>query len=335
MSRVTRLDTTDSLAPPQRLASGFVRFDAFLARSGCLTYVLADGGTRTEYRPPEENRRAETLDSFALAPLTLDHPPGRRVDSTNAKRYSVGAVERPVMDGDRMRAKLLVTDAAAVAAIAAGKQQVSCGYSCELLEEPGTAPDGQRYDAVQRNVEGNHVAITDTARAGPSIRLRADSMDLDISEVSPTEVKKGAPTVALKKIRADHVEVEVPEALVAHVDSLLETIATATKALEGEKARADAAAAEVVKLKAEVASMPTRIAEAAKVRAELEGVAARAEVKADGLSTEALRAAIAAKVTGVKCDGVSPEYVAGLYSAAVAQWHQCTRPSHRYSAAGG
>jgi hypothetical protein len=316
-TRVNRIDVVSSegLAPPVRLDNGFVRYDAFLAREGCLSYRRADGSTRVEYRPASENADSAVLDSFALVPLTLEHPAGGRVTADNARKYTVGAVERPTVDSDKIRARLLVTDSAAVKAVAAGKVQVSCGYSCDLDETPGTTPDGQRYDAIQREVRGNHVALVDVARAGPSIRLRADSLDMT-DEITDSQTKE--PAVTIRTIKVDQVDVEVPAALVAHVDSLLATIETATKALETEKARADAAAGEVVKLKTELETLPARIVEAAKVRLELDAVAVRAGVKNDGTDAE-LRAAIATKVTGVKCDGASVEYVAGLYQAALAQ----------------
>jgi hypothetical protein len=35
----------------------------------------------------------------------------------------------------------------------------------------GKRPDGSHYDAVMRNIRGNHIALVDTGRAGSECRL--------------------------------------------------------------------------------------------------------------------------------------------------------------------
>ncbi len=62
-----------------------------------------------------------------------------------------------------------------VAAFARGDaMQLSAGYELDLDRTPGTAPDGRRYDAVQRNIRINHVAAVPLGRAGTA-RVLADS----------------------------------------------------------------------------------------------------------------------------------------------------------------
>jgi hypothetical protein len=61
-----------------------------------------------------------------------------------------------------------------------GKTQVSNGYTCDTLEKPPastrcTAP----YDAIQKNIRGNHVAIVDRARAGVTAQARMDADQLE------------------------------------------------------------------------------------------------------------------------------------------------------------
>jgi hypothetical protein len=55
--------------------------------------------------------------------------------------------------------------------------ELSVGYRCEYDPTPGTAPDGTRYDGVQRNISGNHLAVTGKGRAGSEVCLHFDSAD--------------------------------------------------------------------------------------------------------------------------------------------------------------
>ena len=56
-----------------------------------------------------------------------------------------------------------------------GKLEISCGYTCDTEEKPGTHPIWGDYDAIQRNILGNHVAIVDQGRAGTA-KVRMDGM---------------------------------------------------------------------------------------------------------------------------------------------------------------
>ena len=49
-------------------------------------------------------------------------------------------------------------------------RELSCGYNLRLDETPGVW-EGQPYDAIQRDIEINHLALVDKARAGEQARL--------------------------------------------------------------------------------------------------------------------------------------------------------------------
>lgn len=185
MARVHRVDHLGSLAAPIRRADGTMIAEARMTRTGVFTYRKADGTTRREYRSPDEVFRADSLASFRGVPVTNKHPP-EMITAQNARKYTVGAVlDTPRRDGDYAVATIAVHDAATIAAMDAGKNQVSNGYDVDLIEEPGTSPDGERYDARQTNIVGNHFAIgLDNARAGSDAIVRMDDaawMDDDLS----------------------------------------------------------------------------------------------------------------------------------------------------------
>ena len=103
--------------------------------------------------------------SFQLVPVTNLHPSGLLTPDT-AKDHAVGAIGESVrQDGDHLAATMMIHDAVAMQSISDGRSKLSCGYTCEMDDTPGVWK-GQAYDAIQRNIVGNHLALVDVARAG-------------------------------------------------------------------------------------------------------------------------------------------------------------------------
>ena len=174
-TRVYRTDIS-ALRPVERRPDGTIRVDAHLSKCGVFQYMQPDGTIRRELRLPEDVFDQESLRSFEGVPVTNNHPPGM-VSSKTARQYSVGAVlGSPVPDDDHMRGRLAVHDHQTVQDMEAGKTQVSNGYTCDTEETPGVHPLYGVYDAIQRNIRGNHVAIVDRARAGITASARMDGM---------------------------------------------------------------------------------------------------------------------------------------------------------------
>lgn len=173
MARVQRTDIS-ALRPVERREDGTILADAHLTRTGVFDYHQADGSLRRELRLPEDVFDAASLKSFEGRPITNDHPPGM-IDAQNARQFTVGALTGTVtQDGDHSRGRLSVYDADTVKAMNSGKIQVSCGYTCDTIEKPGEHPIYGKYDAIQKNIRGNHVAIVDRGRAGQTAAVRMD-----------------------------------------------------------------------------------------------------------------------------------------------------------------
>ena len=187
---VIRTDRT-ALRSPTITSQGFVRADAHVARVGIYEYRNDDGSIRRELRPHEEVADPESLASYDTAPVTLNHPrnadgtPGE-VNASNVRSLKVGTVAGAArMDDDHVAATVQVEDAAAIKRAKSGTQELSPGYRIVLDEKPGTDsrygyagnPDG-RYDAVQRKIRVNHVALVDRARGGSTTRLRIDGAEI-------------------------------------------------------------------------------------------------------------------------------------------------------------
>lgn len=282
MNRFFRRDYSSELGKPEVLSNGWVRVDGWISRTGIQVYDR-NGKEFREYRPPEEVFSADTIASFVSVPLTNDHPAGGALDAHNTKAYQCGTVEAPRQDGTRTRARLLITDAKTVELLKAGKTQLSCGYMCDLDETPGVSPEGERYDAVQRGIRGNHVALVDEARGGPELRVRMDAAGAILDEVDKVEVTSPIPATTPKE----------SEVIVDELKKALEAQARA-------EARADASDKALVALQAELGKAQVR-ADVAEAEAKAAGPRAVAAVKArNDLEAKARNA-----MPGVKTDGKS------------------------------
>jgi hypothetical protein len=159
---------------------GFLHIRATFARTGCQTYSNPDGSKRVEFRPESEVARQDSLLSLGGLPVTLEHPPQLLTPDT-ARQYQRGASGTHVnYDNGFVHGTVVLTDREAIEAVKRGDAtELSVGYRCEYDATPGVAPDGTRYDGVQRAISGNHHAITRKARAGSEVRLHFDSADGD------------------------------------------------------------------------------------------------------------------------------------------------------------
>ncbi|WP_158081505.1 DUF2213 domain-containing protein [Nitrobacter vulgaris] len=128
------------------------------------------------YRPESEVFRDEALRSLAHKPVTRNHPSGP-VDARNWKDVAVGCVGSDILrDGEFIRIPMTLMDARAIDAFKKGTRQLSLGYTCDIDMVPGVTPDGVKYEAVQKNINVNHLAQVDRARGGPKLTI-GDSAD--------------------------------------------------------------------------------------------------------------------------------------------------------------
>lgn len=182
MTLVIRYDRTGALDSDrvERTPQGGIRAPGRFTRTGVLDYQLPDGTTRREYRPPEEVFRPESMKSLIDAPVTHLHPPEGRVTAENYQRLSKGHVSTDIAsEDDKYLGGTCVVQDAAVVGLVENKDlgEFSAGYECRLDMTPGVSPEGEPYDAVQRDIKYNHVALLPRGhgRAGTDCSLRLDS----------------------------------------------------------------------------------------------------------------------------------------------------------------
>jgi hypothetical protein len=248
----------------RRLSTGELAASVRCARTGTQDYAGHEVGKPelqrvTVYRPEAEVMKRDSFASFAGVPVTIEHPK-ESVTTDNWKQYAVGeAGDEVVRDGEFVRVPILVRDEAAIRAIQDGKRQISMGYSCSLEFVDGVAPDGTAYQAVQRDIKINHLAVVDRARGGDALVVedqRTYSADGDgvISDpATNSNSNDGVPQMATKTILVDGLQVEVTDAAEAAITKLQGQIRDAAAAK-------DAADTALATAKTELAAKDTEIA---------------------------------------------------------------------------
>lgn len=327
--------------------NGFLVDTPVVARLGVQIYYTEDGSVIREFRPAEEVFKDESLASYQGKPMTLDHV---FVNSENAKEVVVGSVTGKAEPfGSSVVAPIVVYDNTAIQeAMAGNAKELSVGYSAILDETPGwgdpitgeyvlksdgdqfDAPDGwQEFDAIQRDIKVNHLAMVYRGRAGIA-KLNMDgeqenpyTTDVDINKEDKQE---------MIKIKLDGAqEFEVAPEIASHIEAL--------------NAKADTAIAERDALKAKVDAMPAEIeAAVAKAKADadalaaLVAVAAEAGVKADGLDAKGIKVAYVKEVSGLDVSEKSDAYIDAAFDIAkesdkMAEVRKATTASDKYDSA--
>lgn len=277
---VLRVDFAEQPIRMTATSEGYLTGEAYVARVGIQAYQDGQGGIRREYRPTSEVFDAASIASFKNKPITMGHPRERMVNSDNARRLSVGYIGENIRpDGEWLIMPLTITDGDTIAGITDGQViQLSGGYTAEMDNTPGEY-DGQTYDAIQRNIRGNHVAIVEQARAGDKAQLNLDAADA--VAVTDTQVR-GDKQMSDKTVtvRVDGIEYAVPpevERRMAKQDEALESVTKERDEAKTEattaQAKADAAKEELETYKA--SHNDEAIAAAAKERVSLERAATK------------------------------------------------------------
>lgn len=345
MRNVQRYDSLQLVAGAVTDSDGFMRDSPIVARTGVYEYRNPDGTIRREYRPADEVFASDALNSFRGKPITVLHPKKGKITAANAFGTAIGSI---LSEGYPKDEKYVACDIVIFAPDKMGKhRELSLGYRCDCEETPGVSPDGQAYDAIQRNIRINHLAVVPLARAGMKARLNCDGDEIIESEG----------TENMSKFKIDGVEHEVPEAVANYITTLqsradaAEASLTATKetlagvtasktelqtkldAMTGERdgvqGKLDAMTAErdSLKTKVDAAEADKKAAvdkavedtkKEVKERAELEADAKKAKCdKTDGLDNKALKIAIIKAVRGdsLNFDGKSDDYVNAYYDS--------------------
>lgn len=173
LQRVLRLDSYP-VAAASFTPEGFLMDRPVVTSTGIFEYHNNDGSLRRELRLPDEVFNRESLSSYKGKPVVITHDAGL-ITKDNVAENQIGTIlSDGKRDGDDVRAEIVIHDTDAMKDCK--MKELSLGYNLDLDETPGIW-NGQRYDAIQRNIRINHLALVREARAGEQARLNIDSRD--------------------------------------------------------------------------------------------------------------------------------------------------------------
>lgn len=129
-------------------------------------------------RPPEELSAPECIESFKLLPWIDDHvmlgPVAQEMTdrALPAEKKGVQGVigENVFYKEGTLYANIKAFSSTLAALIEAGKRELSAGYRC-VYDLTAGVWNGLHYDAIQRNIRGNHLALVTEGRMGPDVAV--------------------------------------------------------------------------------------------------------------------------------------------------------------------
>lgn len=196
-------------------------------------------------RPPEELADPECIESFKLLPWIDDHTmlgpvaQGKSPSAMPAEKKGVQGVtgEEVFYKDGTLYANIKAFAETLAALIAAGKRELSAGYKC-IYEMKSGLWNGLRYDAIQRKIRGNHLALVKEGRMGPDVAvLDHFKFTFDTKELEMADTKDeggGAGEMTLSEVSA------MLKTIMPQIAELTKAMAGGGAAPEMDKKGADA-----------------------------------------------------------------------------------------------
>ena len=343
MKTVSRFDVGELRASVNE--DGYLEDVPVVGRVGIQLYRNPDGSVRRELRPPEEVFNTDSLASFKGKPITLGHPGA--VNSRNSRKHQVGTMlDVGRKDGSNVAVPIIIHADEAISQAKSGRaRQLSLGYRLDLEERRGwfnrktqevvfredeseKFPDGyisaywEEFDAVQRNIRINHLALVSKARAGDVATLNLDG-DEEITLDDDDNQPKGK---TMQKLRLDNgLEYDASPEVVVAFNALKQDAEDANTKLSEAQTTISTITAERDTLKADAAEFENKLKQARedaektiKARTELEAKAEKHGIKFDGLDDIAVKKAVVAKLKpSIKLDGKDDTYINVAFDMAI------------------
>ena len=219
-----------TLANTRLTSDGYLVAEIAVARTGIQQYHSSEigkgDGLVNVYRDESEVFALDSLASFVGKPVTDNHPPVE-VKADNWKQFAVGSIGEGVLrDGEHIKVPVTLMDAETIKAVQNGKREISMGYTAELEWVDGVTPQGEHYQAKQKNIRINHLAIVDKGRAGSTCRIG----DALWGEQSPNTTT-GGKSVNTRTVMVDGLPIETTDNGALAIEKLQQDKAAAEKLL--------------------------------------------------------------------------------------------------------
>ena len=137
-----------------------------------------------------------SLESLALKPVTLGHPPANEEHLVKPESYNYlarGHAGSIVREGEYLETELLITDPETIAVVQSGNDELSTGFKGRFERREGMF-NGRPYQfALSTIIQGNHIAVVPTGRAGADVRVMNEAQE---AEMDPKDKNKEEPNDA-------------------------------------------------------------------------------------------------------------------------------------------
>lgn len=175
-----------------------------LTKVGVFDYLGAEiGGDEPDriykvYRPEDELQNPETIDSFKLLPFVDEHTWVGDGGMPTEKKGVQGIIgENIIYKKPYLYGNIKILSESLKTALAGGKVELSAGYKCRYDFESGEF-EGQQYDAIQRDIRANHLALVERGRSGSDVAVLDAKLTItfDTSELLPMNLEEILAAVA-------------------------------------------------------------------------------------------------------------------------------------------
>jgi len=168
-----------------------------ITKVGVFPYLGSSLGSEFEqdkiymvYRPEEELKDPETINSFKLLPWTDDHPQkllGNPQDGNEdplLKGVAGVTGEDVYFEDGYLKSNIKTFSHDLSEKIKQGKKELSAGYKFVPLMQKGVYK-GIDYAIVQTNIRGNHLSLVDSGRSGADVSVldKSDKEDKDMPDL--------------------------------------------------------------------------------------------------------------------------------------------------------
>lgn len=142
------------------------------------------------YRPASELTSEETIESFNGVPFIDEHEMLGEGFTKYDDRPAGGVLFNVKANGGILTGDFKIYSEELQEEISNGKKELSLGYLCDYELTKGVW-NGQRYDAIQKNIRGNHVALVNHGRMGSDVRVYDKAITMDALDITQ-EISAGA-----------------------------------------------------------------------------------------------------------------------------------------------
>lgn len=133
------------------------------------------------YRPIHELANPETVESFNAIPLIDEHEMIGEGFTKYDNRPAAGVVYNTKVVDNKLLGDIRIFSESLKEEIENGKKELSMGYSCRYEPAQGIF-DGKKYDFIQTDLRGNHVALVNRGRMGSDVRVYDQKITFDTLE---------------------------------------------------------------------------------------------------------------------------------------------------------